>query len=345
MTIISPEANIDRNAKKNDSLVGSQPRRKIDDDNNNNNKPVFDPWKQLVEGNGERIAASHDVSRIPAIVYVSRNCVRYRTKAANLLAREFQDLATSGMETKFLKINNTTTNFQALHKRAAEFNKARKSNAIHWNNEPQDNHRDHQKNLPTAAIAADRYFSNKIKDDNGNWESSFVHYGGQCRVQGGIPVPPLEGWKNNDRNTFPSNYETIYTRYKYCLVMENTKMDGYVTEKLLHGLLGGCMPIYYGSKDVYQIFRNNSFVFMDIDNPQPALDELRRLENDPAEYYRRTDRRLPLLKSSSQEDPYDTAATIDSYFSIFPTIGTGKLSKKLHEMMGLEIPKSLVSEV
>ena len=121
--------------------------------------------------------------------------------------------------------------------------------------------------------------------------SSFVHYGGRCSVPGGIPVPTERSWQ--------SNYKTIFTRYKYCLVMENTNSAGYVTEKLMLALLGGCLPIYYCSReDVYKIFRNDAFIYMDIDDPEPALDEIRRLENDPAEYLRRTDRSLPLLKST-----------------------------------------------
>jgi len=363
------KSDIDHKDNVNDASDGIQPRRKTDD-----NKPyrVFDPWKQLVEGNGRSSISAPEPARIPAVVYVSRNCVPYRQEAAKLLAQEFRDLAVSGVEQKSKKNSlentrrklgetsngtkeedsrNATTDFQALHQRAAEFNEARKnnkrSNANNNNNEPhsilqraiEDNLHYHERNLPVVIVDRD---GNELRDDNGNWEASFVHYGGSCKVKGGIAVPPLEGWQNKDRNTFRSNYETIYTRYKYCLVMENTKKDGYVTEKLMHALLGGCLPIYYGSKDVYKIFRNDSFVYMDIDNPRPALDEIRRLENDPSEYLRRTDRKLPLLKAASVEDPYDTAATVDSYFSVFPGIGTGKLCKEIHEMMGLDIPESLI---
>ena len=241
----------------------------------------FDPWKQITEGGGDN--RSDDRPRIPAIVYVSRNCVGYRQKMAALLAKSFEDIAVS---------------FPKAFTQAAE----------------------------TSA-------SNMIVS------SSFLHYGGKCHVEGGMPVPPdiLEGWENEKRNSFRSNYKTIYTRYKYCLVMENTKKDGYVTEKLVHGLLGGCLPIYYGSKDVYNIFREDAFVYMDPKNPEPALREIRSLEENHTEYLRRTNRTLPLLK-------VPTETTVDDYFSLLPTIGTGKLCRKLHEMMSLPIPASLATK-
>ena len=41
-----------------------------------------------------------------------------------------------------------------------------------------------------------------------------------------------------------------YRAYKFALVCENASAPGYVTEKLLHAKLAGCVPIYWGSADV-----------------------------------------------------------------------------------------------
>lgn len=281
---------------------------------------LFDPWKQLVEGNGRSSASGPEPPRIPAVVYVSRNCVEYRQKTAILLAKEFQDLATSGVSIE---------------------EGSKKNDPSERQQQPKPKRQRRRRRLGDSQIGSDRV-------------ESFLHYGGQCRVEGGIPVPStvLEGWENSDRSQFQSNYETIYTRYKYCLVVENTVKEGYVTEKLMHALLGGCLPIYYGSKvDVYKIFRNDAFVFFDVDDPRPALDEIRRLENDQAEYLRRTDGSLPLLKATTgindgknegDHSSNSTAATVDLYFSLLPNVGTGKLCREIHEMMGLPIPESLL---
>ena len=267
---------------------------------NSGNTDFFDPWKQLVEGNGGK--AFDEWPRIPAVVYLARNCVTYRQDAAQLLARSFRYSAVSG-ETVSSKEDEKGT------------------------------------------------LSEEKGSNNNDLASSFVHFGGACQVTGGIPVPPnvLEGWKNEERSKFQYNYKTIYTRYKYCLVMENTKKDGYVTEKLINALLGGCVPIYYGTRDVYKMFREDAFVYFDIKNPQPALDRIQYLENNHTEYLRITNRALPLLRADHDKDHSElllsTATTVDDYFSLLPNIGTGKLCRKVHEMMGLPIPESLAGRL
>jgi len=48
--------------------------------------------------------------------------------------------------------------------------------------------------------------------------------------------------------------------YKFCLTYENSQKDGYVTEKLLAAKAAGCIPIYWGAKDVGQDFPEGSFI-------------------------------------------------------------------------------------
>ena len=105
--------------------------------------------------------------------------------------------------------------------------------------------------------------------------------------------------------------------------MDNTQQEGYFTKKVLYGLLGGCFPIYYGLKEVYGIFRNYSFVYWDIDNLEPALAELRRLEQDPAECRRQTSCKRPLLESGMEGS--STIETLDRYFLLVPEIWNGRL--------------------
>ena len=243
---------------------------------------AFDPWKQLVEGNGRapRDGESEPPPpRIPAVVYVAKNCVGYRQKAAKILAERFRDLA---------------------------------------------------------------------PETTGGGSSSFVHYGGACKVEGGIPVPPntVAGgdWTNGARGELHSNYATIYTRYKYCLVLENTPdQPGYLTEKLMHALLGGCLPIYSGSvPDVSRIFREDAYIYWDPDDPEPALEEIRSLEADEDAYRHRVDRSRPLLRATGGTTTTTTTeATVEAVFSLIPGIGHGTLGRTLHEKMGLPVPESL----
>ena len=66
--------------------------------------------------------------------------------------------------------------------------------------------------------------------------------------------------------------------------MENTVTEGYLTEKIFLAYLGGCVPIYWGSHEVFQIFHPDSFIFYDIHNPEWALSELTLLSSNVSAY-------------------------------------------------------------
>lgn len=42
----------------------------------------------------------------------------------------------------------------------------------------------------------------------------------------------------------------IFSRYKFCIAMENSRQDDYVSEKLWQALWAGCLPIYWGAPNV-----------------------------------------------------------------------------------------------
>jgi hypothetical protein len=51
--------------------------------------------------------------------------------------------------------------------------------------------------------------------------------------------------------------------YKFTIASENSKDDGYTTEKIIHPLSVGSVPIYWGSDLVHLDFNNNSFINVD----------------------------------------------------------------------------------
>jgi hypothetical protein len=149
---------------------------------------------------------------------------------------------------------------------------------------------------------------------NANTKNNSTNYTSHVHVVSGTP-----------RSDYTQNYN-LFHEYKYCLVMENTAMDGYITEKIMNAFLGGCLPIYYGTEQIYDIFHVDSFIYYDTINPQPALDLIQQLEADPNEYVRRLTK-VPILK--------DGRKTVDRYFSLFPQIGDGSLNEKIRVMMDL----------
>jgi len=52
----------------------------------------------------------------------------------------------------------------------------------------------------------------------------------------------------------------LISNYKFSLCYENSVTPGYHTEKLLHGMVAGNIPIYYGDKTVDQDFNPERFI-------------------------------------------------------------------------------------
>jgi hypothetical protein len=53
------------------------------------------------------------------------------------------------------------------------------------------------------------------------------------------------------------------SQYKFIITLENSIDETYVTEKITHGLIAGIVPIYWGSKTVFDYFNTNRFLYLD----------------------------------------------------------------------------------
>ena len=90
-------------------------------------------------------------------------------------------------------------------------------------------------------------------------------------------------------------------------VMENKKLDGYVTEKIINAYFSGCVPIWYGSDTIFEIFNPKSFIFYNVSNSgELALREIARLEGNKTAYMEVTQKESILLEG---------IATIDKFFA------------------------------
>mmetsp|Transcript_7064 Transcript_7064/g.17371 ORF Transcript_7064/g.17371 Transcript_7064/m.17371 type:complete len:107 (+) Transcript_7064:2-322(+) len=102
-------------------------------------------------------------------------------------------------------------------------------------------------------------------------------------------------------------------------------MDGYVTEKILNAFLGGCIPIYYGTSQIFDIFNRHAFIFWDINHPTEAMTTIRQLEDDDELYQ----------QMLSETILNDGKTTIDKYFSLYPTIENGSLNQHVRQLLRL----------
>jgi hypothetical protein len=147
-----------------------------------------------------------------------------------------------------------------------------------------------------------------------------VHYGGKCKgnsenknvskVNSGITL--RNWWANVD----------LYEDYRFCLVMEhNGNHYGYITEKILMAYIAGCIPIYYGPSSVFDVFSSESFVFYDINNPNPALQLIAELEKNRTKY----------IEMMGRSILAEGARSIEKYFSFNDEIGGGRLKRAIRD--------------
>ena len=159
-----------------------------------------------------------------------------------------------------------------------------------------------------------------------------VYYGGKCHGANSKIAPPPNATALQRMPAVPKerhwtfNRET-YSDYTFCLAMENSITPNYLSEKIIMAFLAGCIPIYYGSREVFDVFNRKAFVFWDpADEGAGALQTLQELiSNDTA--YQEMLHQEPIMANG------DT--TVRDYFSMSDSIGGGYLKQKLRTTMGL----------
>ncbi len=69
--------------------------------------------------------------------------------------------------------------------------------------------------------------------------------------------------------------------YKFCMCFENYSEYGYLTEKLLEGMMGGCIPIYWGSNSCKDEFNSKSFLnWHDFENDDDLISKIIELDKN-----------------------------------------------------------------
>lgn len=77
------------------------------------------------------------------------------------------------------------------------------------------------------------------------------------------------GYTLPKRGNFPENNDGIYTnpskiemanKFKFTLALENSRVNGYITEKITDAFTANTIPIYFGADDIKQEFDPKSFI-------------------------------------------------------------------------------------
>jgi hypothetical protein len=73
--------------------------------------------------------------------------------------------------------------------------------------------------------------------------------------------------------------------YKFTAAIENSKYSGYTTEKILHPMSAGSIPIYWGNETVGLEFNQNAFINChDFDDLDSVVDRVREVDRDDTLY-------------------------------------------------------------
>ena len=73
--------------------------------------------------------------------------------------------------------------------------------------------------------------------------------------------------------------------YKFNVCFENSSNPGYCTEKIIHSMFAGCLPIYWGDTMVDKDFNSNSFLDLSkFNTDEELIYEIVKLDNNPTLY-------------------------------------------------------------
>ena len=71
------------------------------------------------------------------------------------------------------------------------------------------------------------------------------------------------------------------SEHKFQLCFENSQAPGYITEKVMHSKIAGCVPIYWGDSDTSTDFVSGSFINVsNLSTPNEILEQIKEVEQD-----------------------------------------------------------------
>ena len=74
-------------------------------------------------------------------------------------------------------------------------------------------------------------------------------------------------------NSFDCKFEVL-KKYKYCICIENNSYPDYFTEKINECFLSGSMPIYYGCPNIFDYYKQDSIISIDIDDFEGTVQKI-----------------------------------------------------------------------
>lgn len=82
-----------------------------------------------------------------------------------------------------------------------------------------------------------------------------------------------------------NNKSEIQSKCKFSLIIESCDTDGFITEKLIHALKAGTIPVFFGTNKVVKYFNNKRFINAnDFSSLDEVIEEVKRIDNNDVLY-------------------------------------------------------------
>jgi hypothetical protein len=122
---------------------------------------------------------------------------------------------------------------------------------------------------------------NQIRNQAYSYLNQYRHVdsGGQFNNTIGGPIEALYGGGGGGELAKLA----FYRERQFCIAFENSGAPGYVTEKLLHAKMAGCIPIYWGDEMACTDFDARGFISMCGKAPNEIVGLVDELLQDPAQ--------------------------------------------------------------
>ena len=118
----------------------------------------------------------------------------------------------------------------------------------------------------------------------------------------------------------------FFSDHKFTISFENSQASGYITEKVLHAKMAGCVPIYWGDENTNSDFVEGSIVNISkMTNPQQVVSLIKTLETNPELCSKIAS--LPILDNNKKQN----ALSI--------------LTKMSNKLLDLAIPKTTIQKL
>lgn len=156
----------------------------------------------------------------------------------------------------------------------------------------------------TDAEAFDRGFCSLVMRNSTNCDPHRIMIADL--IESYRPIAYGGSFRNNTGGCVADKIDFI-SRYKFNLALENSMVEGYVTEKILEPLVAHTVPVYWGSHVAATDFNPDAFInAADYDTPQGLLEAVRHIDTDTAAYLAML--RAPRLRNGISPD-FDSRLT------------------------------------